>query len=162
MKKTIAAAAAAATLLTLAATPASAQIALEANAAKSEGQWGGEFGVGYSVISIGGFRITPGGGVFVFDRDTTGYAIEADRCRVIETGEAVGDSRCDGTGTKLYGRVEATYTLPLAGVTIGTGGRLFSGKLRPYGTVAVPLLPLVNLKGNAGPKYVAAGLQARF
>ncbi len=161
MKLSLAGAAAA--FLLLSAAPAAAQVAVEANVAKSEGQWGGEIGAGYSVISIGGFRITPGGGVFIYDRDTTGYANDGDeRCRNVETGDIVGDSRCDSSATKLYGRVEATYTLPVAGLTIGTGGRLFSGKLRPYGTVALPLMPLLNIKGNVGPKYVAAGLQARF
>jgi opacity protein-like surface antigen len=144
------------------ATPAMAQVSLEANVAKSEGQWGGELGAGYSIISIEGFRVTPGVGVFIFDGQRDGFDLDAnDRC-VGPTGERVDSEFCDDSSTKIYGRAEATYTLPFAGVTAGFGGRLMSGEFRPYGTVALPILPLLNVKGNVGPKYVAAGLNARF
>jgi opacity protein-like surface antigen len=145
-----------------AASPAAAQVSLEANVAKSEGQWGGELGAGYSIISIEGFRVTPGVGVFIFDGQRDGFALDgADRC-VGPTGERADKEYCDDAVTKIYGRAEATYTLPFAGLTAGFGGRLMSGEIRPYGTVALPLLPLLNVKGNVGHKYVAAGLNARF
>lgn len=163
--KSVAFAPVAAAMLGLA-SPAAAQVALEANAARADGQWGAELGAGFSVISIGGFRITPRAGVFISDGSNARYAIDntanPPACVDTDTGQTVRDGRCDDRSTRLYGRVEATYSIPLAGITLGTGARLTSSKLRPYGTIAVPLMPLVNLKGNAGAKYLAAGLQARF
>jgi hypothetical protein len=144
------------------ASPAAAQVSVEANVAKSEGRWGGELGAGYSIISIEGFRVTPSVGVFIFDGQRDGFSEDSnDRC-VGPTGQPGDSELCDSTATKIYGRAEATYTLPLAGITAGFGGRLMSGEFRPYGTVALPILPLLNVKGNVGPKYVAAGLNARF
>lgn len=164
MKKVLSAAAA--VFLFAGAAPAAAQVALEANAAKSEGQWGAELGAGYSVLAIDNFRITPGVGLFIYDREDERFVLDrtgADPvCRNVSTAQPVDEDRCDGTGTKIYGRVEATYTVPLAGLTLGTGARLIGDNLRPYGTVAVPLLPVLQLKGNIGPKYYAAGVSARF
>lgn len=152
-------------LLTMA-SPAAAQVALEANAARAEGRWGAELGAGYTVLAIDGFRVTPSVGAFIHengdDRFTTVDDVGEERCRDQVTGQFADDDRCDDAGVKLYGRVEATFTLPLAGVSIGTGARLSSSDFRPYGTLSVPLLPLINLKGNVGPKYYAAGLSARF
>jgi hypothetical protein len=163
--KSIALSAVAAALF-LAASPAAAQVALEANVARSEGQWGGELGAGYSVISIGGFRITPAAGVFLSDGDDNRYFLDnaatPPECIKVKSGKTVSDKRCESDSARLYGRVEATFTLPVAGVSVGTGARLMSGTLRPYGTLAAPLAPLLNVKANAGPKYLAAGLQARF
>lgn len=164
MKKVLTAAAA--VFLFAGAAPAAAQVSLEANAAKSEGQWGAEIGAGYSVIQIENFRITPGVGVFIYDKDDDRFVMDrtgADPvCRNISTAQPVDSDRCGGTGTKIYGRVEATYTIPMAGITVGTGARLIGDSLRPYGTIAVPLLPVLQLKGNIGPKYYAAGVSARF
>ena len=91
--------------------------------------------------------------MFIYDRDNDGYSLEAGGdllCRDRDTGQNVDENLCDERATKIYGRVEATFTLPLAGASIGTGARLTSGSLRPYGTAAVPLLPMLNLKGNVG------------
>jgi len=163
--KSIAILAVAAAVL-LPAAPAAAQVVLEANAARSEGQWGAELGAGFSVISIGGFRITPGAGVFLSDGHDNRYVLDnaatPPECRKVDGGKVVSDKRCESDSTRFYGRVEATFTLPVAGISVGTGARLMSSKLRPYGTLAVPLVPLVNVKANAGPKYLAAGVQARF
>ena len=60
-----------------------------------------------------------------------------------------------------YARIEATYSIPLV-AEIGAGARFSGDKVRPYGTVAVPLAPKIRLKGNAGPKYFALGLAAGF
>jgi hypothetical protein len=79
-------------------------------------------------LGLGGFSITPGAGVLVAD----GY-------------------------TRAYGRVEAAYQIP-ASAKIGAGVRISGDHTRPYGTVALPLAPLVSVKGNAGPKYYAVGL----
>lgn len=143
--------------------PAAAQVSVEANVARSEGQWGGELGAGYSVINIEGFRITPGVGVFLHDAGRDGYELDGNsRCVDEVTATPAPDDFCDDTSAKLFARAEATYTIPFAGITAGLGGRLMSGDLRPYGTISVPLLPLLNLKANAGHKYYAAGLNARF
>ena len=77
---------------------------------------------------LAGFSITPGAGVLVSDDHT-----------------------------RLYGRVEAAYKIP-AFAKVGIGARISGDHTRPYGTVALPILPKVNLKGNAGPKYYAIGL----
>lgn len=159
-------AASAAAFLAVGATPAAAQIALEANAARSEGQWGAEVGAGYSLISIGGFRMTPAIGLFISDKRDDRYVLEPGAgdplCRDTSTGGIADEDRCDRTGTEFYARVEATYTLPMAGITVGPGARFIDGSLRPYGTVSVPLVPMLHMKGNAGPKYLAAGVAARF
>ncbi len=166
MKSIAVSAVAVAAALFVTAAPAAAQVVLEANAARSEGQWGAELGAGFTVISIGGFSITPAAGVFLSDGDDNRYFLDdtatPPECRKVESGKVVSDKRCESDSTRLYGRVEATFTLPVAGISVGTGARLMSSKLRPYGTLAVPVLPRVNVKANAGPKYLAAGVQARF
>ncbi|QJU60818.1 hypothetical protein HL653_19290 [Sphingomonas sp. AP4-R1] len=117
---------------TISAAPAFASgPGLEADYARANGRWGGEFGAGYS-LGFAGFSLTPGAGVFV-----------------------------RGGSARLYGRVEATYAIP-AMARIGAGVRISGSDPRPYGTVALPVLPKVAVKGNAGPKYFAAGLTLGF
>ncbi|WP_066515205.1 hypothetical protein [Sphingobium cloacae] len=99
----------------------------EVNYGRADGHWGAEIGAGYA-MGIGGFTLTPGAGVYLRN----------------------GDER-------LYGRVEAAYTLP-ASATIGIGARFSSAHTRPYATLAMPLLPKLRVKGNVGPKYYAVGL----
>ncbi len=164
MKLALGALAAAGTLAM--AAPASAQVALEANVARSEGRWGAELGAGYTVLAIDNFRITPMVGVFMHDKNNDRYEI-ADvagdlRCRNVATGRPVDRDRCDSKGRKLYGRVEATLGIPLAGINAGAGARITGGDFRPYFTASAPLLPMVDIKGNAGSKFLAAGLSARF
>lgn len=121
---------AAATALALAAlTPAAHAegLGVEANYGRADGHWGAELGAGYA-MGIGGFSLTPGAGVYLRDGDA-----------------------------KLYGRVEATYSLP-ASATIGAGVRFSGDNSRPYATIALPILPKLRVKGNVGPKYYAAGL----
>ena len=113
----------------LTASPAFAQISVEANGARAEGHWGGELGVGYS-LGAGGFKLTPGAGLLVHSGDD---------------------------GSDLYGRVEATYSIPLS-ATIGAGLRV-GNNTRPYVTAALPLVPHVAVKANAGPHYYALGLK---
>ncbi|EQB04273.1 hypothetical protein L286_10715 [Sphingobium sp. HDIP04] len=102
-------------------------IGAEANYGRADGHWGTEIGAGYA-MDIGGFSLTPGGGVYLRDGDT-----------------------------KLYGRVEASYTLP-ASATIGAGVRFSGDNTRPYATLAMPLIPKLRAKANVGPKYYAMGL----
>jgi hypothetical protein len=113
-----------------AALPATAHaegLGAEANYARADGHWGTELGAGYA-MGIAGFSLTPGAGVYIRDGDT-----------------------------KLYGRVEAAYTIPLF-ATIGAGVRFSGDNTRPYATLAMPLIPKLRAKANVGPKYYAVGL----
>lgn len=103
-------------------------IGVEADGARANGHWGGELGAGYR-LGIAGFDITPGAGAYV----------------------------TSGDGTKVYGRVEAGYTIPLI-ARVGAGVRITGGHTRPYGTVSLPLIPKLHAKANAGPHYAAIGL----
>jgi len=102
-------------------------IGAELDYGRADGHWGTEIGAGYA-LDIGGFSLTPGGGVYLRDG-----------------------------GTRLYGRLEASYTLP-ASATIGAGVRFSGDHARPYATLAMPLIPRLRAKANVGPKYYAVGL----
>ncbi|MCJ2188333.1 hypothetical protein [Novosphingobium beihaiensis] len=145
----------------LAASPAAAQIVGEANVARSEGDWGAEIAAGVPVIEDGGFSITPGAGVFFHHRDHSGYENIDSQCFNENSGDRVSDGKCDNSGTKIFGKVEAAYRLP-ASLALGVGARFIGGDLRAYGTVAMPVFPNIDLKGNIGDHYLAAGVRARF
>lgn len=106
-------------------------LGVEAGYGRADGHWGTELGAGYR-FGLAGFSLTPGAGVFLANGDA-----------------------------KLYGRVEAAYTIPLS-ATIGAGVRISGDNTRPYATVALPLLPMLRVKANAGPKYYAAGLTLAY
>lgn len=109
-------------------TAASAEgLGAEANYGRADGHWGTELGAGYA-LNMAGFSLTPGAGVYIRDGDT-----------------------------KLYGRVEAAYTIPLS-ATIGAGVRFSGDNTRPYATLAMPIIPKLRAKANVGPKYYAVGL----
>jgi hypothetical protein len=113
-----------------AALPAAAHaegLGAEANYGRADGHWGAELGAGYA-LDMAGFSLTPGAGVYIRDGDT-----------------------------KLYGRVEAAYTIPLF-ATIGAGVRFSGDNTRPYATLAMPIIPKLRAKANVGPKYYAVGL----
>jgi hypothetical protein len=114
-------------LSTLPAAAHAEGLGAEINYGRADGHWGTEIGAGYA-MGIGGFSLTPGGGVYLRDGDT-----------------------------KLYGRIEAAYTLPLS-ATIGAGVRFSGDNTRPYATLAMPLIPKLRAKANVGPKYYAVGL----
>ena len=99
----------------------------ELNYGRADGHWGTEIGAGYA-LDVAGFGLTPGAGIYLHDGDA-----------------------------KLYGRVEATYSLP-AFATIGAGVRFSGDNTRPYATIAMPIIPKLRVKGNVGPKYYAVGL----
>ena len=141
--------------------PAAAHVVAEGDVARAEGDWGGELALGVPVVADGGFSITPGVGAFFHHRDHPGYEEVNSQCVNQETGNQVSSGKCDDSGTKVFGKVEATYRLP-ASFAFGVGARFISGNLRAYGTVAMPLAPHIDLKGNLGDHYLAAGLQARF
>jgi hypothetical protein len=114
--------------LGMVAAPAQAEgLGAEGNYGRANGRWGAELGAGYA-LGLAGFSITPGAGVYLRDG-----------------------------GTAVYGRVEASYQIPLS-LRIGAGVRFSGDEARPYATVAMPILPRVAIKGNAGPKYVTIGL----
>ncbi|MET0370483.1 MAG: hypothetical protein ABW039_03800 [Sphingobium sp.] len=79
-------------------------------------------------LGLGGFRLTGGGGVYLRD----------------------GDER-------VFGRVEGTFALPMT-ARIGAGVRVGPDDADPYATIAMPILPKLAVKGNAGPKYYTIGL----
>lgn len=103
-------------------------LGVEGNYGRADGHWGTELGAGYA-FDLGSFSVTPGAGVYLRDGDT-----------------------------KLYGRIEAGFTLP-ASATIGAGLRFSGDNTRPYATIAFPIFPMLDVKANAGPHYVAAGIR---
>jgi len=115
-------------LMGLAAMPAQAQ------GLGAEGNYGranGSWGAELGAgyeMGFAGFSLRPGVGLFFRDGDTS-----------------------------VYGRVEAAYQLP-ASFRIGAGLSFSGDDPRPYATIAMPLMPKVAVKGNLGPKYIAAGL----
>lgn len=159
--KRLSAAALGACALAASAPATAATVTAEANVARSEGDWGGELAVGVPVIQDGGFSITPAVGAFFHKRDHDGYDSRDSQCIRESDGEQVSGGRCDKSGTKIFGKVEAMYQLPMS-LAFGIGGRLIGDDLRAYGTVAMPLAPFVSVKGNIGDHYLAAGLQAKF
>ncbi|MEC3909962.1 hypothetical protein U5A82_05585 [Sphingobium sp. CR2-8] len=126
--KIIALAATAAMLaMALPATAHAEGLGAEVNYGRADGHWGTEIGAGYA-LGFAGFSLTPGAGVYVGNGDT-----------------------------KLYGRVEAAYSIPLF-ATIGAGVRVSGDNTRPYATLALPVFPKLRAKANVGPKYYAVGL----
>ncbi|WP_231636049.1 hypothetical protein [Novosphingobium sp. ST904] len=97
-----------------AATPAAAKVTAEANVARAEGDWGGELAIGVPVIQDGGFSITPGAGVFFHHRDHPGYFTDDSQCFNRSSGAQVSDGKCDNSGTRFFGKVEAMYRLPMS------------------------------------------------
>jgi len=83
-------------------------------------------------VGVGGFHLTPAAGIHVRDG-----------------------------ATRLYGRLEAGLSLPTL-LTVGAGVRFSSDDPRPYATVAMPLVPKFQVKGNLGPKYAAIGATLGF
>lgn len=144
--------------------PASAQIGLEANGARADGRWGGEIGIGYSIPIVAGLKVVPAGGVLVYAEDNGRYYRDDnggnERCRDGNTGRYADSGLCDNTAVRAYGRVEALYSLPLV-ATFGAGVR-FGDEVKPYGTVALPITPRLQLKGNVGDEYYAIGLRLGF
>lgn len=159
MKKFVVAALAAA--LSTAAVPAAAQITAEANGARADAQWGGELGLGYG-IGAAGFKLTPMIGALIYAGENDRYFQDDNggnpRCRDGETGRYAKSSLCDNTAVNIYGKVEATYSIPLV-ATIGAGIRFSERDTTPYGTVAFPITPGLKVKGNVGDGYYALGLR---
>lgn len=152
-------------LVSVFSTPIIAEVNLEAGVARSEETWGGEFGMGYSIVSIGNFRVTPAVGAFLYGGDNDRYYMDNNggnpRCRDSETGRYAASEKCDNLALKAFGRVEMTYTTRTS-IMLGVGGRYFVGRLRPFGTMSVALTPTISLKANGGSDYLSASFVARF
>lgn len=147
------------------ATPAAAQIGFEANGSRAEDRWGAELGVGYA-IKAGGFSVTPTLGAFVYKSDNDRYFLDNNggnpRCRDRTNGQYADSANCNDAAIKPYARIEASYTTS-SGLMLGAGARVDDDeRIRPYGTLAVRLGPRIQLKGNAGPHYYAAGIRFGF
>lgn len=159
MKKYVVAALTAA--LSTLAVPAPAQITAEANGARADAQWGGELGIGYGV-GAAGFKLTPMIGALIYAGENDRYYQDDNggnpRCRDGDTGRYAKSSLCDNTAVNVYGKVEATYSIPLV-ATIGAGVRFSERDTTPYGTVAFPITPGLKVKGNIGDGYYALGLR---
>jgi hypothetical protein len=144
--------------------PAAAGPVAEGNFARADGRWGAELGIGYG-FGTAGFTIRPMVGALVYRSGSDRYrevaAAGGTDCRDTRSGALVRDWRCENLGARAYGRVEATYAIPLFG-EVGVGGRYSGDRIRPYGTAAFSVLPKVRLKANGGPDYAAAGLSLRF
>lgn len=143
------------------AAPAAAQITAEANGARADDQWGGELGVGYG-IGKAGFRLTPMVGALIYAGENDRYYRDDNggnpRCRDGDTGRYAESSLCNNTAVNVYGKVEATYSIPLV-ATVGAGVRFSERETTPYGTVAFPITPGLKVKGNIGDGYYALGLR---
>jgi hypothetical protein len=151
-----------AAMLAVSASAASANsFQLNAAAARSYGQWGAELSAGYR-FQFAMFDVTPLAGSFLAWRhgygerlDTSGFP----HCYA-SGGGIVSDEHCRAK-TRGFGAVEAGVTIPLA-ARIAAGGRYMGSRIRPYGSVAVPLFSKLGIKANGGPHYAAAGLNLSF
>jgi hypothetical protein len=157
----------AAAMIAMAAAQAApaAGLVVEGSGARSEGSWGVEGSLGYRIGMLG-FAITPAIGAFATRSDTTRYLEQPDpaggtQCRDSQSGAIVRDFRCENADFRPFGRIEATYAIPLI-AEAGVGVRVTKDSTVPYGTVAVPIFPMAKLKGNVGDGYAALGLRVGF
>lgn len=145
---------------------ASAQgLVVDAAGARAEGRWGVEGSVGYRIGTLG-FAITPSIGAFVTSSGEERYLEEPDpaggtRCRDSEDGDIVRDYRCENAEFRPFGRIEATFAIPLV-AEVGAGVRISEGLTTPYATAAMPIFPMAKLKANVGDDYYALGLRIGF
>lgn len=143
---------------------ASAQgLVVDAGAARAEGRWGLEGSVGYRLGGIG-FAVTPSVGAFATKSDDQSRFVEepdpdgGTQCRDTKDNDIVRSFRCENADFRPFGRVEATFAIPLI-AEAGVGVRVSEASTTPYGTVAMPIFPMAKLKGNVGKDYVALGLR---
>ncbi len=97
----------------------------------------------------------------IYTQDNGRYYLDdnggSEACRDNTNGRYVDKERCSNTYARAYDRVEATYSVPLV-ATLGIGARI-SDEIVPYGTIAFPIAPRIQLKGNVGDGYYAGGLR---
>lgn len=137
----------------------------DASLARYDGRNGGEVAVGYGFDAIV-FTIRPMIGAVLSSgpgNDFREIALPGglSACLDIKSAQPEREEVCAPGGLRVFGRLEAVINLPLLG-ELGAGARLQDGKVRPYGTVALSVLPLVKVKANIGNAYAALGLQAGF
>jgi hypothetical protein len=125
---------------------------------------GAELGLGYR-FALGGLRITPIVGAFIYQGENDRYRLEEfsngnEACRDLTNGRFADKENCDNSAVQAYGKVEAVYRVADR-VEIGAGYR-FSEEGAPYGTVAVALSPGILLKLNGGADYVGGGVSFGF
>ena len=142
-----------------------AQVAVEANVARADSEWGAELGAGYS-FKFKGLAIRPMGGVLVYQGDNDRYYQDdigggQTRCRDRSNGQFADDANCDDTAFKPYAKVEGTFTL-LGSAEAGLGARYSGDEVQPYATASFPVAPRIRIKANAGRDYYALGLRADF
>ncbi len=152
-------------MVTMCATTASADgVMVEATGARAQQRWGAELGIGYTV-NVGRLNLRPIAGVFIhrgdddrFERDS--FSNGQSRCRDTRTGQFANDSECVNIAAKVYGKVEATFSVSPA-AEIGGGARFSGDRVRPYGTVALSR-GQARFKANAGDRYYAIGVGLGF
>ncbi|WBO23143.1 hypothetical protein [Sphingomonas abietis] len=106
------------------ASAASAGIGAEGMGARADGQWGGEFGAGYS-FGFAGFSLTPGAGVLVGDDHTRAYGrIEAAYKIPLFAKVGVG-ARFSGDHTRPYGTVSMPL-LPMIAIKGNAGPKYYA------------------------------------
>lgn len=136
----------------------------ELNYADTGNLSGGEIGAGYSLL-LGPVSVRPIGGLFMYQGENDRYRSETfsngnEVCRDLTNGQFADKENCDDLALKVYGKLEATFTIADR-VEIGGGARV-SDDVVPYGTVGVRLSPTILIKGSAGKDYYSAGLAAKF
>lgn len=133
--------------------------------ARSAGRFGAEASLGLR-LGLLGFAITPSVGAFARRSADNRYVEEPDpaggtRCRDSRNGDLDRDLFCENANLTPFGRVEATFAIPLV-AEVGAGVRMSKSETMPYATAAMPFFPGVKLKGNVGDGYYALGLRVGF
>ena len=136
-------------------------VQLNAAGARSNGRWGAEISAGYR-FQFAIFDITPLAGSFLSSRNGYGERLDTSgfpHC-FASGGGIVSDQHCRSK-TQGFGAIEAGLSIPLA-ARIAVGGRYIGSKVRPYGSIAVPLFSKIGIKVNGGQHYAAAGINLSF
>ena len=133
--------------------------------ARANGRFGAEASLGLR-LGLLGFSITPSVGAFARRSADERYVEEPDpaggtRCRDSRDGDLDRDIFCENADLTPFGRIEATFAIPLI-AEVGAGVRVSEHETLPYATAAMPFFPGVKLKGNVGDGYYALGLRVGF
>ncbi|KRB80947.1 hypothetical protein ASE00_16320 [Sphingomonas sp. Root710] len=144
-----------------------AQLGAELSAARFDDTWGAEAGVTYRV-GLSRIYVAPTIGAFIYKGDNDRYYTQqlsngTEVCRDSSNGQFAKKSRCNNVAAAPYARIEVGFTFPEL-FTIGGGARFTTKgqEVIPYGTIAIPIAPNVNLKANAGKDYYALGLTVGY
>ncbi len=155
--------------LALASPAFASNVTGEINGAYIAHTWGGELGAGYhlNTPALPGFNITPVVGAFIYKGNNARYYVDTfpngqSRCRDRTDGQFANSGLCGDTSYAAYGRLEASYSF--AGVSLGGGARYDTlvEKVRPYGTVSIPLAPGMRIKANGWKDYYSLGIAVNY